>query len=342
MRMNPKTIRSVFFAIGLTLVLACTVVKKDLLVSGKTMGTTYHITVVAGYFSNEESLREKIEVRLKEINRSMSTYLPDSEISRFNAMQQTGTEFCPSDDFLAVMSSAEKIYRLTDGAWDATVNPLVQLWGFGNVRRKPVVPSVEAIEEVKPFVGFDRINVTQEGCLIKRHPKVTVDLASIAKGYGVDAVSRLIANDGFDSFLVEIGGEVYTRGFRKDGKPWQVGINTPSKDASFNSVYKVVPLNDMAMATSGSYRNFFEADGRIYSHLLDPRTGWPVRNDVVSASVVAGDCTFADGLATALVVLGRDKGLNLVNRIDGVECLIIVRKENGSLTDYASHGFPVQ
>jgi FAD:protein FMN transferase len=340
MSKRPKTIRCLLLATGLTLTLACTDLRKDLHVSGKTMGTTYHITLVAGYFYNEKPLLKKIEDRLGEINRSMSTYLPDSEISRFNALQQTDRAFCPSRDFVSVMTRAEELFRLTAGAWDGTVNPLVRLWGFGNVQKEPAVPPDELIERMRPLVGFDKIQLTREGCLVKRHPEITVDLASIAKGYGVDALARLILDSGFENFLVEIGGEVYTLGERKDGKPWQVGINTPAKDASFNSIYTVVPLKDRALATSGNYRNFFEVDGKMYSHLLDPRTGRPVRNDVASASVMAGNCTFADGLATALVVLGRERGLDLVNRIEGVECLIIVREEDGSLTDHASVGFP--
>ena len=329
-----------FVVLGPYVIPGCAGLDKDLLISGETMGTTYHITVVAGAFDNGGELARQIEARLEEINQSMSTYRPESEISRFNSLKEAGRPFCPSGDFVAVMKRAEALYRLTEGAWDGTVYPLVRLWGFGSLRREPAVPSDEAIEKVRPLVGFDKIRLTPDGCLVKRSPGVTVDLASMAKGYGVDALAALIRENGYDRFLVEVGGEVYTSGLRRDGKPWRVGINTPEKEAAFTSVYKALPLQDRALATSGNYRNFFMADGRLYSHLLDPRTGRPVPNDVVSASVMAPDCTLADGLATALVVLGWQKGLALVEGMKGVECFLIVREKDGTLTDRPSAGFP--
>jgi thiamine biosynthesis lipoprotein len=190
-------------------------------------------------------------------------------------------------------------------------------------------------------VGFDRIRLDPSGTISKTDPAVTLDLASIAKGYGVDAIARLLGDEGFDHFLVEIGGEVYARGRRKDGKPWRVGINRPDRQAAFNDVYQAVPLTDRAMATSGDYRIFFQVDGQSYSHILDPRTGRPVTNGVVSATVVADNCTVADGLATALMVMGPEKGVALVNRLPSVACLIVVRQADGTLTDHPSSGFVI-
>jgi thiamine biosynthesis lipoprotein len=313
--------------------------KKEVFISGKTMGTTYHITVISGYFKDADSLKEKIENRLKEINRSMSTYMADSEISRFNAVNSTEEIFHISDDFLQVMSVAKRLYGITHGAWDGTVKPLVNLWGFGRSERKDSVPKEEEIRAVLADIGFDSIELSQDGYLKKKNPAISLDLGSIAKGYGVDQIAKLIEKNGFEDFLVEIGGEVYGSGFRKDGKPWRVGINTPRKDAAFNAVYKALDIHNSALATSGDYRNFFEADGKRYSHILDPTTGYPVSNRVVSASVIADTCTFADGLATALMVMGHEKGLELVNTLEHVECLIIAEEENGVLKDYYSAGF---
>ncbi len=313
-------------------------VKKEVLISGKTMGTTYHIKVVTGYFKNLESLKRKIDLRLEEINRSMSTYIKDSEISSFNAKKNPEEKFDASDDFLHVMIIAENLYKLTDGAWDGTIKPLIDLWGFG-VLEKRRIPPKEEINNLLPDIGFGHIEISSNGYIVKRKASISLDLASIAKGYGVDQIAELIRINGIENFLVEIGGEVYASGFRKDGKRWRVGINRPHKDAPFDQVYKIVSLHDNALATSGDYRNFFEMDGKRYSHVLDPRTGYPVSNRVVSVTIIADTCTFADGLATAVMVLGHEKGLELVNRLEGVECLIVVEKKDGTFIDFYSKGF---
>ena len=244
-----------------------------------------------------------------------------------------------SDDFLKVLQVARKIYGLSAGAWDGTVKPLVNLWGFGNARPVEKAPSEEEIKTRLQAVGFDQIRIAASGRVGKTNRAATLDLASIAKGYGVDAVADLIRESGYGQFLVEIGGEVVAEGVRKDGKPWMVGISRPVPDDSPGSVYRAIGLSGGALATSGDYRLFFELDGARYSHIIDPRTGYPVRNKVVSASVVAPDCALADGLATALVVMGPEDGLALVNRLKNVECLIITRSPDGQLSDHASAGF---
>ncbi|MBI9084615.1 MAG: FAD:protein FMN transferase [Desulfobacterales bacterium] len=307
--------------------------------AGRTMGTTYHVQLAVSRFERTAYLAERIEARLIEINRSMSTYLPDSEISRFNAMGAAHERICVSRDFFQVMTVAANLFRLTAGAWDGTVAPLVNLWGFGVTPQKGTVPTAEQIDRVLERVGFDRILKDPGGCLSKSMPNVTLDLASIAKGYGVDAVADLIRAEGYNDFLVEIGGEVFASGHRTDGKPWRVGINHPDPSAPANQVYRAVSLTGKALATSGDYRNFFIQNDVRYSHLIDPRSGYPVQNGVVSASVIAPTCTLADGLATALAVMGPESGLALVNALDGVDCLIVVRDAQGRLIDYVSGGF---
>ena len=307
--------------------------------AGRTMGTTYHIQVVASRFQPTAYLAERIQARLAEINRSMSTYLPDSEISRFNAMGTAPERICVSGDFFQVLAVAADLFRLTGGAWDGTVAPLVNLWGFGPAPQKGAAPAGQAIARVLEQVGFDRILTDPDGCLSKSTPEVTLDLASIAKGYGVDAVADLIRNEGFQDFLVEIGGEVFASGRRPDGNAWRVGINRPDPSAPANQVYRALSLTGKALATSGDYRNFFIQNDVRYSHLIDPRSGYPVGNGVVSASVIAPTCTLADGLATALAVMGPEAGLALVNTIDGIDCLIVVHDAQGRLVDHASSGF---
>jgi thiamine biosynthesis lipoprotein len=313
--------------------------KQEHFIEGGTMGTTYHITVVTGSFQGIAGLKEKIDFRLKEINHSMSTYQKDSEISRFNRFSVAGQKFKISSDFFQVMEAGQTIYRLSDGAWDATVNPLLELWGFGPGLPLNRVPPQNEIAALLPEVGFSNIEILPPDFLVKKRPAVTIDLSSIAKGYGVDQVADLIRGNGFDNYLVEIGGEIVAAGDRKDGLPWRVGINRPQPDSAFDEVYRVVALHNQAFATSGDYRNFFEAGGVRYSHVIDPRTGYPVSNGVASVSIIADTCTLADGLATAVMVMGPEKGLDLVNRLDGVEAFIVVEEKGGGLVDYFSKGF---
>jgi len=309
------------------------------LIAGRTMGTTYHIKVVGGDVEDLSGLREKIERRLLDLNQVFSTYIKDSEISRFNALQRAGERFEVSGDFMQVMRVARDIHRLSEGAWDGTVNPLVDLWSFGPTKRKPGMPPADAIKALLPRIGFDRIRIEEPNFLLKELASVTLDLNAIAKGYAVDQVSRLLDSAGYKSYLVEIGGEIYAAGFRPDGQRWRVGINRPQKDANFNEVYRVVAVFNQAFATSGDYRNFFEMDGVRYSHVIDPRSGYPVSNGVVSVSVIADNCTLADGLATAIMIMGAEKGIALVNRLKNVECFIVVEKQDGRLINYASAGF---
>jgi thiamine biosynthesis lipoprotein len=312
--------------------------RREAVIEGRTMGTAYTVKVVSDGFLDLPGLKAKIEDRLEQINRSMSNYVADSEISRFNRMDKAGVPFRVSKDFLRVMQVAEKIYRLSDGAWDATVKPLVDLWGFGAAKPPVDVPTPSAIERALRQVGFDQIEIRTGGYLVKRNPDVTLDFASIAKGYGVDALAELIRGEGIENFLVEIGGEVFAVGVKKDGSPWRVGVNMPRNEAPINQVYKVLALKDRALATSGDYRNFLEIGGRRYQHVVDPRTGYPVSNGLVSVSIEAADCTLADGLATALMVMGVEKGLDLLDDLEGVQGLIVEMQTDGSFVDYYSAG----
>lgn len=307
--------------------------------SGHTMGTVYHIKVVAGRSADVATVQARVEERLEQINQSMSTYRPDSEISRFNALSEADTPFAVSPDFLRVMLAAREVHRLTGGALDVTVQPLVNLWGFGQQGPLRQLPAAEKVKETLGQVGFDQIEITSSGQLIKQRADVTVDLGAIAKGYGVDQVARLLDTMGFEHYLVEIGGDLYAAGQRPDGRPWRVGINVPDPQAPADAVFLVVRLHNSALATSGDYRQFYEIDGRTYSHIIDPRTGYPVDNRVVSTSVVADNCTFADALATALVVMGPEQGMALLADLPGVEGLMAVMQPDGALNNLLSRGF---
>jgi thiamine biosynthesis lipoprotein len=313
--------------------------KQEYVIRGQTMGTTYMVKVVADDVRELESVKEKIDSRLEEINQSMSTYRQDSEISRFNRFKKVGQKFKISNDFLKVMKAGQEIHRLSDGAWDGTVNPLVDLWGFGSSGTRGKIPTKGEIDALLPAIGFTNIDVLDSGFLVKKQAAVTVDLSSIAKGYGVDQVAALLNNLGYRNYLVEIGGEIFAAGHSRENTPWRIGINRPRADAAFDAIYAVVALSSQGFATSGDYRNFFEVNGIRYSHVIDPRTGFPVSNRVVSASIICSTCTMADGIATAVMVMGVNKGLEMINRLDGVEGLIVVEQHNGRLADYHSKGF---
>lgn len=324
------------------------------LFSGNTMGTTYHIKVVMQKDQenqqkplNKLSLHRLIEDKLKQVNQSMSVYMPESEISLFNR-SDTNDVIKISSDFHAVMVKAQQLYRLTEGAWDGTVKPLVDLWGFGTKEEITSTPSSKEIKVYLQTTGFNQIDFNvQNKTLQKKNRAVSLDLGSIAKGFGVDAVSAVLKSEGYLNFLVEIGGEVFASGEKTDAKPWIVGISRPDKggninhETEINSVYHALPLKDKALATSGDYRRFTTINGKNYSHIIDPVTGYPVDNGVVSASVIADNCTFADGLATAIMVMGHEKGINLVNTFEDIECLIVVQGKDGKLTDYKSKKFPL-
>jgi len=336
-----KFIQVLAISIALLFAPAICDAQREHLIQGRTMGTTYNIKVVTGDLQGIGRLKEKIDARLVEINNSMSTYKKDSEISRFNELKQTGRAFEISDDFYRVMRTARTIFEQSEGAWDGTVNPLVDLWGFGRAGRQHTAPQKAKIAALLPEIGFENIQILPQGTLVKKNKFVTLDLSSIAKGYGVDQVAQVIHKTGFNNYLVEIGGEIFASGLRKDDKFWRVGINRPRKDAAFDEVYKIVDLKNQGFATSGDYRNFFEVDGIRYSHVIDPRTGYPVSNGIVSVSIIADNCTLADGLATAVMVMGLGQGLDLINRLEGVEGLIIIEKPNGSFGDYYSKNFDV-
>jgi thiamine biosynthesis lipoprotein len=308
--------------------------------TGRTMGTTYHVTVVA--WSPDRDLQQRIDARLDAVENAFSTYRPQSEISRFNRAARAGEPFAVSADFASVMRTAARVFELSGGAWDGTVMPLVDLWGFGPAGPVSEPPPPERVQAALARVGFARIELRAPGALVKREAGVTLDLSSIAKGYGVDAVAGLLQRAGYASFLVEIGGEVSAAGTRRDGQPWRIGVNRPRAEAAPDEVYRVVALHDGALATSGDYRNQFEKDGVRYSHIIDPRTGRPITNRVVSASVLAPDCTLADGLATAVMVMGAEEGISLLERLDGVEGLVVTEGPGGRLEDHATRGFHVE
>ncbi len=305
-------------------------------ITGRTMGTFYSVKFISTQNQSTSLWKQKVDIRLKEINARLSMYDPKSEISLFNQYPASQV-FELSNDFYQVVLQCLQLHRITDGSWDGTVKPLVDLWGFGIKDRPDTLPTSKAIEKALSQTGFHKLELNGHR-LIKKEPDITLDLGSIAKGYGVDAIAQLFSTSGIKNFLVEIGGELVGSGKNKKNQPWKVGISQPEKKGLNQSLYKIIALKNMAIATSGNYRNFFEKDGRIFSHIINPKTGFPVENQVVSASVIAENCTIADGLATALMVMDIQKGIDLINTLENTECLII-QKQGNEFIPFRSHQF---
>lgn len=304
---------------------------REYTLSGKTMGTFYTIKFISNKKLSLPLWKARVDKRLKDINKRLSMYDPKSELCLFNS-QKTGTPVKVSSDFYATLLTAKKLYDLTEGSWDGTVKPLVDLWGFGTKKSMHQIPEPDQIALALSKTGFHHIDIKEQQKILKTED-ITLDLGSIAKGYGVDAIARLFTSSGIRDVLVEIGGELYGSGKNKKGKPWSVGINKPDKQFANQDLYKIVRLNNHAIATSGNYRIFFEINKKVFSHIIDPKTGFPVDNKIVSASVISKDCTFADGLATALMVMDVQKAITLVNSLPDTECLIIQKKA----TRFISH-----
>jgi len=279
-------------------------------IRGLTMGTSYTVELAAPIGDAVRTrLAELIEAELAAINQSMSTYDPRSELSAFNRRQDLG--WVPaSTGLLEVLVNASRISTSTQGAFDVTVGPLVDLWGFGPEYRARRVPNDAAIEWARESVDYRHVQIDPSaGAIRKRHTRTQVDLCAIAKGYGVDRVAMVLDRQGIHDYLVEIGGELRARGTTAAGRPWQVGIERPVEGK--HVLGEIVALKNRAIATSGTTEDFFEQDGRHYSHIIDPNTARPVDHPPMAVSVVADTTMEADAWATALVVLGAERGYSL-------------------------------
>ena len=290
---------------------------------GTTMGTTYVVKYVGDLEIDEA--RAAVEAELVEFSSVFSAWISDSEVSRFNA-HAVNTVFATSDALLEVVREALRIAELTDGAFDPTVMPLVRAYGFGPDGERGRGDQAE-VDRARQRVGWQKLDATSAG-LQKSVDGVELDLNAIAKGAGVDRMASLLADLGIASFMVEIGGEVFCAGEKGREMPWTIGVEDP---ADPRGVADAVPLRDLAMATSGSYRNWVEDGGSRVHHILDPRSGRNAENRVVSVSVIARTCMLADGLATAFMVLGPDEAQRVLNREPGVRALFLLAEEGGGL-----------
>lgn len=307
-----------------------------LVLEGLTMGTTYVVKLNEPDLSAaEKDLRQNIEVILKNINHEMSTYLSDSVLTQINSKATTEwQEITPG--LHEVINIALTISLLTEGAFDITVGPLVNLWGFGPGGRPEKVPADEDIQSTLKKSGFHYIQLASTPpLLIKEHADLYLDLSGIAKGFGVDEVAVYLESTGIKNYMVEIGGEVRARGKNNKGTVWRIGIEKPVTGK--RSVQRIIQLDDIAMATSGDYRNYFEKDGIRYSHTINPNTGRPITHNLASVTVLDGSATTADALATGLLVMGLEKAWNLALR-ENISALFIYR-ENDGFSEKVTPGF---
>lgn len=288
---------------------------------GRTMGTTWHLRVAGDDVPGASAIRSAVQAELDAVEAAMSTWRDDSEVSRFN--RSTSTDWIPvSPGVASVVGEALEISHRSDGAFDITVGPLVRRWGFG-----PREAGAAGEADGPAGIGFRHLEVRHEPAALRKDlPIVEIDLSAIAKGHAVDAVAGRLVELGIERFMVEVGGEVRTRGARPGGGPWRIGIELP--DPTRRAIDSAIPLRDLSMATSGDYRNFRDTGEGRFAHVIDPRSGRPVTHDLAGVTVVAENCRTADAWATALLVLGMESGYVVAER-EGLAALFIRRTDEG-------------
>jgi thiamine biosynthesis lipoprotein len=280
-----------------------------------------------------KALRKQIKQLLDELNGQMSTYQKDSELSKINA-NQSADWLLVSPSLYAVLKQANAISELSNGAFDITVGPIVNLWGFGPDPMSFAAPDKEAIELQLKKIGYKKIVFDDENQKIKKlNPEIYIDLSAIAKGYAVDQVGSLLEQHKIADYMVEIGGELKLKGHNTANKPWRIAVEKPI--AGNRVIQKVLPLSDISLATSGDYRNYFELDGVRFSHTIDPRTGMPITHKLASITILSDTTMKSDALATALMVLGAEQGISLAEK-KSIAALFIIKTDDGFIEKASS------
>ena len=291
---------------------------------GSVFGTFYHIT-----YQSMKDLQEGVDETLRQVDLSLSPFNKESVISAINNNSSMDTDAM----FIEVFTLAQKVSEATNGAFDITVAPLVNLWGFGFKNMDNV--SQEKVDSLLPFVGYQKVKLV-DGKIQKECPETMLDCSAIAKGYGVDAVGKYLESQGVKNYVVEIGGEVRTRGTNPRGELWHVGINKPNDDPTNlnNEIEEVLQITQLSMATSGNYRNFYEKDGKKYAHTIDPHTGYPVQHSILSSTVLTKDCATADAYATSFMVLGLEKAKEVLALHPELMAFFIYSDEKGNMQEW--------
>ena len=295
---------------------------------GLVFGTMYKIT-----YQSKQNLQNEIEDALKEVDFSLSPFNKKSVITQVN----NNTDMSVDSLFIDVFTMAEKISKETHGAFDITVAPLVNAWGFGFDSSTEVDSAT--IDSLRQFVGFEKVSL-QNGKIVKADPRIKLDCSSIAKGYGVDCVARLFNKKGIENYMIDIGGELVMKGKNPKMDTWRIGINKPIEDSLSQNqeLQTILALTNAGLATSGNYRNFYYKDGKKYAHTIDPRIGYPVQHNILSATVVAKDCATADAYATSFMVLGLDSAKAICERHPELDAFFIYATPEGKTDTYFTEG----
>lgn len=295
---------------------SCTPQQQETLLTGSIMGTTWSLKLV--HTSSDKvdvvALRQGAQARLDQVNQQMSTWIDDSDLSIFNRAGQGCVPI--QQGTLRVAEAALALSNDSKGAFDVTVGPLIERWGFGRIPETEQLPQPAEIEVLLSVIGDEKISVQSQpsSVLCKTHPEVEVNFSAIAKGYGVDQLAHFASQQGFQHYLAEVGGELRAQGKNKSGHWWAVGVEKPDMLAPMGAVVEALPLQNMAIATSGDYRNFYWRKGQRYSHIINPKTGFPVTHETASVSVLAATSMMADGWATAFLVMGVKDAIPLANQ----------------------------
>ena len=307
---------------------------RQVVFSGPMMGTQYRITAIVNPEQNVQELETNVIDAMESVNQSMSTYIDDSELNQVNRAP-AGQAIELSAGLAEVLAQANSISVLSEGAFDVTLAPVINLWGFGPSGAITKKPSDTALDNLKTSIGYQTIEL-QGQVLRKKSDEVTIDLSAIAKGYGVDQVAIVLEQDGVSDYLINIGGELKASGVNIDRQVWRVGIEKPHV---LGGVQKVVPLTNQAIATSGDYRNFHVIDGQQYSHTIDPKTLSPVFHKLALVSVIHESASMADGLATALMAMGDQRALRFAN-MNQLSAYFVVRgQQEGEYVEHTSGNF---
>ena len=295
---------------------------------GEVFGTYYNIT-----YQSKTELHQEIKNVLEQVNASLSPFNRNSIITAIN----NNEDAVPDSMFITVFSLAQEISEKTGGAFDITVAPLVNAWGFGFKKGLPV--DSMAIDSLRSLVGYKRVSLV-DGKIVKQNPGTMLDCSAIAKGYGCDVVASMFDRHGINNYMIEIGGEVVAKGNNASGKRWGIGINKPVDDplASNKELFGVIRLDGKGMATSGNYRNFRYENGKKVAHTIDPRTGYPVEHSLLSATVIADDCATADAYATSFMVMGLEKAMEICSKEKSIDAYFIYAGEDGTLKTAETEG----
>lgn len=296
---------------------------------GFIFGTVYHIT-----YQHDKGLKDDIEATLHRFDGSLSPFNDTAVISRINRNEPVAADTFFSNVFRRSMEISQE----TDGAFDITVAPLVNAWGFGF--KQGTFPDSAAIDSLLQFTGYRKVKLTADGKIIKQDPRLMLDCSAVAKGYAVDVVARLLSSKGIKNYMVDIGGEVVVNGHNPQNARWRIGINKPVDDSlSVNQeLQTVLHITGAGIATSGNYRNFYYRDGKKYAHTIDPRTGYPVQHSILSATVIARDCMSADAYATSFMVMGLEKSIRFVENRPDIDAYFIYTDKEGKINTYMTRG----